>query len=454
MPGPFKKSPLSVTTPVAQRIFAAVAGMVLFLVVLKFGTPVVLDKMVQPPESFLAGIIETWQLKRGFLMVAILAVFGLPAVMSRRPLEHTGPPVPRLLLLLPLIWLGWQFLSATHTVSASLTSITLEHFTACVVLFYLGYFALEGVANPWPVWTGLALAVCCVIRAGFEQHFGGLEATRKFIESLKNDPSLMPPGLLQNPEYQARIASNRIFSTFSYANALAGCFILLLPITLVFTWEITPKVRRVIRWVFVIILGGCGLACLYWSGSKAGWLVTIVMTMIALAHSTIPKKWKQILIYGALILGLAGFGIRNAKFFHKQNNSVGARFTYWRAALKITKDHPLLGTGPGTFSVLFEQLKNPNDEMARLCHDDYLEQACDSGLLGFIVYTTMVFWLLFFLYRYRSVSIGDNWLEFSVRLGLLGLCLHSLVEFHLYIPSLAWPLFFLLGWALNTKSYR
>lgn len=362
--------------------------------------------------------------------------------------------MPWILLLLPVIWLGWECLSATHTVSSSLTTITLEHFTACVVLFYLGYFALGGVTNPWPVWLGIALAVCFVIRVGFEQHFGGLEATRKFIAAMKDKPDLVPPGLLLNPEYQARIASNRIFSTFSYANALAGCFVLLLPVTLAFLWAITPKVRLAIRWGFVVILGACGLACLFWSGSKAGWLVTIVMTMVALAHSTLPRKWKQILIYGALVVGLAGFGIRNAKFFHKQNNSVGARFTYWRAALEITREHPLLGTGPGTFSILYQQLKRPEDEMARLCHNDYLEQACDSGILGCLAYTAMIAVFISRLYRYRTTGERLDWLAFSVRLGLLGLCLHSLVEFHLYMPALAWPMFFLLGWASSQNNYR
>jgi hypothetical protein len=36
--------------------------------------------------------------------------------------------------------------------------------------------------------------------------------------------------------------------------------------------------------------------------------------------------------------------------------------------------------------------------------------------------------------------------RFAVWLGLLGLFLHSLMEFHLYYPALAWPAFFLLGW--------
>ena len=57
----------------------------------------------------------------------------------------------------------------------------LAHFSACVGFFYLGFFALRGVRNPWPVWAGLGLALCWTLHIAMEQHFGGLEATRRMI---------------------------------------------------------------------------------------------------------------------------------------------------------------------------------------------------------------------------------------------------------------------------------
>jgi O-antigen ligase len=278
-----------------------------------------------------------------------------------------------------------------------------------------------------------------------------LEATRHFLYLMKDGTDL-PPGMLNDPAYLKRIASPRIFSTFSNPDALAGAIVLLLPVALVFLWQITPKVRTAIRWAFVAILGGCGLACLYWSGSKAGWLVTLIVAMVALGHSSLSVKWKRILICGVLIFGVAGFGVRYAAFFKKQKNSVGARFTYWQAAFHIVAKHPMLGTGPGTFGVLYGQIKRPDDEMARLCHNDYVEQACDSGLPGFVAYTAMIAGYLSWLYRYRAKSSRGFSCCFVVWLGMMGLCLHSVVEYHLYIPALAWPMFFLLGWAMNFED--
>jgi O-antigen ligase len=58
--------------------------------------------------------------------------------------------------------------------------------------------------------------------------------------------------------------------------------------------------------------------------------------------------------------------------------------------LIVIDHHPMLGTGPGTFQIPYAQIKRPDDEMAKLCHNDYLEQASDSGLLGFVSYTGMI----------------------------------------------------------------
>jgi O-antigen ligase len=261
------------------------------------------------------------------------------------------------------------------------------------------------------------------------------------------------PQMLADPEYWKRIASNRIWGTFGgYPNGLAGGLLLLLPLTLVFLWRLTPKVRNSIRVLFVLILGGCGLACLYWSGSKAGWLVALLVGLAALGHSALPLKWKRWLIYGLLIAGVAGFAFKYASFFQKERNSVGARFAYWRAALIIINRHPLLGTGPGTFQIPYAQLKRPGDEMARLCHNDYLEQATDSGIFGLLSYSAMILIILIQLYRYSIEKMPLDWFNLAVWLGIFGLCLHSLVEFHLYVPALAWPLFFMCGWLLGRKS--
>jgi hypothetical protein len=430
--------------PQGQRAllaFALAAGLFFFLVIIKFGDPVIMDYNSKAPPSVTDGIFESWPSRWGpWLMLPLVAVGLLTSPWKR--LQGGW------LVVAPALWLVWELLASSRTVSSTLTSVTLEHFFFAVALFYLGRFALNRASPTWPIWTGMGLALCWIIRAGFEQHFGGLEATRKMIVSGQLIPDL-PPEVLRDPEFLRRIARDRIFSTFWNANALAGALLLLLPLSLVFLWRLTPKVRLSIRVGFVVILGGCGLACLYWTGSKAGWLVAMVTGLLALYHGPLPLKWKRCLIGGLLIAGAVGFGVKYASFFQKERNSVGARFAYWRAARTITMAHPLFGTGPGTFQIPFQRIKQPDDEMSRLVHNDYLEQGSDSGIMGLILYTGMIISFFYHLYRYSLRETPLNWLHFAVLLGLIGVCLQSLVDCHLYVPALAWPMFFLFGWMLS-----
>jgi O-antigen ligase len=441
-----KKQTTAPESPAATSlVFALLAGLFFFITIIKFGSPVILDRYIETPQDTVSAFYESWPPHWGTWLFVPFALAGLFAIQLNRLKLHWA-------LALPLIWLGWEFISATQSVSPALTKITLTHFVVCVSLFYLGVFARKGMSNPWPVWAGMGLALCWIMRAGLEQHFGGLEATRKMLAT-SPELSGVDPKWLADPDYLKRIASNRIFGTLGgYPNSFAGAIVLLLPLTLVFLWRLTPKVRNSIRVSFVMILGGCGMACLYWSGSKAGWLVALVVGLAALGHSALPLKWRRWLIYGVLIMGVAVFAGKYAGFFQKERNSVGARFGYWRAALLVIRHHPWLGTGPGTFQIPYAQIKRPDDEMARLCHNDYLEQASDSGTFGFLSYTGIIFTLLFILYRYSIKKTPFDWLNFAIWLGILGVCIHSFVDFHLYVPALAWPLFFLFGWLMTRNN--
>jgi hypothetical protein len=444
---PAKQAPAQQAPPKEERtetlpIFAFLLGLFFFITIVKFSSPMVMDRVIDVPRDADSIIYELWPPHWGAWLFLPVALTGLWAV------QLEGAKV-RWFVFLPLIWFGWQLIAATHTVSLELTKLTIMHFAICLGLFYFGFLARKGMSNPWPIWAGMGLALAWAMRAGLQQHFGGLEATRRM---LKENPELMgvTPQMLADPAYLKRIASDRIFGTFAgYPNGLAGGIILILPLALAFMWQLTPKVRDQIRILFLLILGGCGLACLYWSGSKAGWLVGLLVGLVALGHSALPLKWRRGLIFGILALGLAGFAAKYAGFFKKEQNSVGARFGYWRAAMIITDHYPILGTGPGTFQIPYADLRRPGDEPSKLSHDDYLEQACDSGVFGFLSYTLMISVFLYRLYRYRLLEKPLNWLNFSVWIGVFGVCLHSLVEYHLYVPALAWPTFFLFGWLMN-----
>ena len=412
--------------------FAGLAGAWLGVSLIKFGNPVILDRLVESPKDFWEIVFNPWPVAWGYWMLAGLVILGGGVVRFKTS-------APRWLVALPMIWFGWQLVAATRTVDVQLTKATLLHFGACNACFYLGLFALSRVSQMTWFWNSLLLGFVWVLWMGLCQHFGGLEATRQMISQQPNWQQLPP-------EYLIRMASNRIFSTLVYPNALAGAILLLLPPSLAVLFKMTVRLPNIVRGVLVGSLAYAGLACLYWSGSKSGWLITLALGLVALLRLPLTRQVKLGVVGVILAVGLAGFFVKFSGYFHRGATSVSARFDYWRAAWEITKNHPILGSGPGTFSVAYKKIKAPGAEMTRLVHNNYLEQACDSGVLGFLAFSAFVFGALAVLYRKLNMDL----IHFAVLVGVLGWAAQGFVEFGLYIPAITWPAFLFLGWLLGS----
>ena len=422
------------------KIFSAAFGCLLGLCLLKFGNPVVMAKFVSQPTNIYEWIFNAWPLTMAPWFLAVVVCAGF-AVMRW---ERKNVPLP--LLLLPAAWLVWEFIAGTQTVSPPLTRLTLTHFAACVVCFYLGFFALAPQKNVWPFWLGLLAAFVIVLGFGFQQHFGGLAEMRKYFYLYDfPDPAKPPP-----PELVKRISTNRIFSTLLYPNTLAQVILLVLPALLAFLWSLQGRFTTGARRFLVAAVAVGGLACLFWSGSKGGWLLMLFEGFIAAMFLPMKRQLKIALVAVFLITGLSGFFIRHAGYFKKGATSVEARFDYWRAALHTTNQKPIFGTGPGTFAIAYEQVKKPESEMARLTHNDYLEQASDSGIPGFLLFTGFIGWCM--VHVYRKGGLKSDLIKLAAWLGLLGWALQSLLEFGLYIPAVAWVAFSFMGWLLGSAG--
>jgi O-Antigen ligase len=434
-PLPAKRKPWSF-------ILAGFSAAWVTLVMVKFGNPVIFDELVASPTSGLEFMFNPWPLVWGYGLLIVFVVLSMSV-------WRWNSGAPRWQVVLPLVWYGWQCLSATQTVDSHLTQVTLAHFTACVACFYIGLFALSQVKNLLPFGLGFSLGLAWVVWMGMEQHYGGLEQTRREFEQIKWEEH--PPELrkrLDTIEMRKKIASDRIFSTFVYPNALAGAIILFLPVALAALWKVCERCSFVIRGVLVSILGYSGLACLYWSGSKAGWLIVLAMGSIVFFGLRIKKQIKWWLAMAVLVGGLGGFCVKYSSYFTRGATSAVARFDYWRAAVEIMKENPVLGSGPGTFLVGYRKLKAPEAEMARLAHNDYLQQGSDSGLAGLVSYLGLTAGSVGLLY---GASRRKSGLVFSLWLGVCGLAIQEIVEFSLYIPALSWPFFLILGFLWGTR---
>jgi O-antigen ligase len=176
--------------------------------------------------------------------------------------------------------------------------------------------------------------------------------------------------------------------------------------------------------------------------------VFLFQAVVLLLCFPIPRRTKFGIVGAILVLGLAGFTVRYLGYFKRGAPSAVARTDYWKAAWITFTQHPLIGSGPGTFSVAYKKIKPPDAEMALLTHNDYLQQASDSGIPGFLSFGAVYAAIITLRYR-KSPSITSDPL-FVLWLGLVAWAAQALTEFGLYIPALAWPAFLMMGWLLGT----
>jgi O-antigen ligase len=440
-----------------MELYALAFGLFLGLCIWKFGNPVILDNKTPVPVSFSDFLNDPWPTHWANWIFPPLLLIGVVIVFSKK----NRWPETKWLWLLPLLWFGWQLFSATQTVDANLTSATLWQFFSCIACYFLGAFLFGSErALRWLLIGVLTAFTFCLVRGVDQRLFEFPQSHQMLIEGERagwtNFPSetllemkreniiITTNGMdVANPAILAKFVKNRVNGTLVYPNALAGAVLLLFPVSLVFAFNGTKQLRPVIRVIVIALALFLGVAAFFWTGSKLGWLIAIAVGGVCLFRLKWSTRSKWTVLTAIVLVGLGIFADRFHGYFSAGATSAGARFDYWHAAIQTTFAHPFLGTGPGTFQRPYAQLKSPDAEMARLTHNDYLEQFSDSGIAGGIFYGTWIV-LSLAIIRRRVWNFG-NPISFAIFIGLLGWFAQGIGEFELYIPALAWTGFALLG---------
>lgn len=121
-------------------------------------------------------------------------------------------------------------------------------------------------------------------------------------------------------------------------------------------------------------------------------------------------------------------------------------------------DHPLTGVGLGAFPTAYpaygrSSVKNERLEQA---HNDYLQLLSDAGLIGGLI----GLWFLFELFRIarrqfqqlERARSNDRALMLGGYVALLGIAVHSLLDFNLQIAANALLFLFVLALTVAPKS--
>lgn len=198
-------------------------------------------------------------------------------------------------------------------------------------------------------------------------------------------------------------------------------------------------------YLFLLVLIVVGVI---FSRSRMGILVT-VFTLVFMAVLAQLKLRRRIWMLGTfffLVLVLAygvwiGLNPVLARFERIRDPNylqLEGRAAIWRDAVQLIRDFPLTGTGLGTFEVAYRKYqKSLVGSTVDHTHNDFLEFASDTGLIGVLILFLPIFYLLGkMVVAFLADSRGYRR---AVILGCIGstvgLLLHSITDFNLQIPA-------------------
>lgn len=145
-------------------------------------------------------------------------------------------------------------------------------------------------------------------------------------------------------------------------------------------------------WFMCVVVTLTGLLATETRSALAGWAVgAVYLTWRELrAH---PRQLAAAVASGIAVLAIAASAAPSvaARMGHVRTDLVTDRLRIWRAAVGIVRSHPLLGTGPGTFQVMFDLQKPPGAEGKWSAHNLWLHYTVETGLLGLL----SILWVLY-----------------------------------------------------------
>ena len=114
--------------------------------------------------------------------------------------------------------------------------------------------------------------------------------------------------------------------TFVYPNALAGAILLLLPVSLALAFNSTRQLKPPIRGAVIAmtcLLGGLGL---FWSGSKAGWLIGMALAGIWLFRLNWSARLKWAMLTTVLRGRVGSVRGSISQLLHRRRHQRGRAF--------------------------------------------------------------------------------------------------------------------------------
>lgn len=339
---------------------------------------------------------------------------------------------------LPRVAVTWAMLGMLATIAVSLgfsirPEATIRDFF--LWLMYLGFFAITSSSMSGPV--AIRRFVEATVAIG-----GWLCLIGLFVFWGANNPGM------------------RWYSTFYWPNPFAGFLLLLVPVTLV-RYLHTRAIRECAVQGAMALLLSVSLILTY---SRGAWVSMALILPVALGVLP-PQSWRvwmgRIVILAVLLLATVVAMTRgnvleeSTRGLHGSEKSVvvfddlsvQGRLEFVSSAVRMFLDHPVIGTGSGTFGAAHARYQRDVRFYAKDAHNKYVQTAAELGIIGVgmlaaVVVSSALLWR-------QSLQKTRHTPEYpivaGIGLGVLAFVLHSAMDMDWSFPAVPAMAFALVG---------
>ena len=358
-------------------------------------------------------------------VIHLITLIGVTAFLLEKSLsgDWTWAKTPLNKPFLPLMGLG--LISSIYSVHRPIS------FRAIILLInYLSIFYL--IIYSFNSRTHLRQLVYLIVGLGsFLAAFG-------IIKWMGINP--FPWWNYQNVEYE----TYRVSSTFFNSDNFAAYIEMTLPVVLgIFLTGLREK-----KLVMLAGLTFVMFFALILSYSRGGWIasffgmcfmggVLLIKRHFSL-KKLIPPLLGGILVILIVILSSTSVTKRLGTLAQKGNlPNFRGRVIVWSGIINMIQDHPLFGTGPGTFATIFTQYQPPGIAARYFkAHNDYLQFISEIG----ITLIPIMIWMMVAFYRkgfkkLKNPSRLVKGTSIGAMSGITAILIHSIADFPLHIPA-------------------
>jgi O-antigen ligase len=272
---------------------------------------------------------------------------------------------------------------------------------------------------------------------------GALLAVQGTLQRLSGSEELL---WMVRPTYNQSAQTQ--FGPFNYRSNGAQYLNMIWPVALAFWWALNQQSRKKFgegAEFLLLVFTGLMAAGPVVSSSRGGLAIEaaqMVGVLVIFAYSFRRAGWWKTalvaLIFFVIIGSAAALSWPNLQSRLHENslNTLSGRTVIYENSKRIVDDFPVFGTGPGTFTAVYQLYRSdPEESWYVHAHDDYLHTIVTFGRVGFTLIMFMLVTVFACWFLARGIPTSELFIGF-VWLAAAGCLLHARFDFPLQIYAL------------------